>query len=199
MNVDDRCLFLREFTSGAGWGGGETNSLISNLKKNMGREGKPEWQYKTGAVNQCALELGEAFNHKWLEIGTLVPVPPSKMVDDPMYDPRINAICKKIPVGFELDVRDLVLQTTSLEADHGKEDGHRTSIKDLIDVYEINEAVVDPPPQSIAIVDDILTVGRHFQAVKHILEERFPDVQIIGVFIARRIFPTVAMDFDELE
>jgi adenine/guanine phosphoribosyltransferase-like PRPP-binding protein len=36
----------------------------------------------------------------------------------------------------------------------------------------------------IAIVDDILTTGAHFKACKTVLQERFPEAQIFGIFIA---------------
>jgi len=104
---EDLCYFLREYVRGQGYEGGDTNDLILNLKKKMDRRGRAEWKYKAHAIRQCAAELGEAINHEWLNDGTLVPVPPSKMRGDPMYDDRMTQICHAIPVNFDLDVRDL--------------------------------------------------------------------------------------------
>ena len=44
----DRCFFLGEYTSGAGFG--HTNSLIGNFKKPVDRRGRPEWHYKEQAI-----------------------------------------------------------------------------------------------------------------------------------------------------
>jgi predicted amidophosphoribosyltransferase len=54
-------------------------------------------------------------------------------------------------------------------------------------VYYVDESVVAPPPQNILVVDDVLTAGAHFVAIKRRLRERFPSVsRIIGCFYARR-------------
>jgi hypothetical protein len=35
-------------------------------------------------------------------------------------------------------------------------------------------------------LDDVLTTGAHFRAAKRVLHARFPQAQIIGLFVARR-------------
>jgi hypothetical protein len=55
-------------------------------------------------------------------------------------------------------------------------------------VYGIDEAKAAPAPQAIAVVDDVLTNGTHFRAMKAILKDRFPGVSVVGMFIARRVF-----------
>jgi hypothetical protein len=37
------------------------------------------------------------------------------------------------------------------------------------------------------LFDDVLTAGSHFKAYKEVIEAGFPDRDIFGVFIARRI------------
>ena len=54
-----------------------------------------------------------------------------------------------------------------------------------------------PPMNLIAIVDDVLTTGAHFQAAKTLLSERFPSTRIVGLFIARRVPKTSDYDPDE--
>ena len=58
---------------------------------------------------------------------------------------------------------------------------------ELYALYRIVEELVNPNPTSLVVVDDILTTGAHFKAMKRILNERFPDVPLIGVFVARRV------------
>ena len=131
--------------------------------------------------------FGESINPKWLGSGTLVPVPPSKARGDPEYDDRITKICRAIPAAGAIDIREIVVQTRSLPANHESDQRHR--IEDLLAVYRIDETKTAPAPQSIAVVDDVLTNGTHFCAMKTIIKDRFPDASVVGLFIARRVFP----------
>jgi predicted amidophosphoribosyltransferase len=47
------------------------------------------------------------------------------------------------------------------------------------------------------LFDDVLTTGAHFRAASAALQQSFPGVKIIGLFIARRV--PEAVDFDEFE
>ncbi|MCY1246636.1 hypothetical protein D9M72_598890 [compost metagenome] len=58
--------------------------------------------------------------------------------------------------------------------------------EDLIPLYAINEAIAAPAPTQILVVDDVLTTGSHFVAMKSVLGQRFPNAWIGGLFIARR-------------
>ena len=63
--------------------------------------------------------------------------------------------------------------------------------------YKINEVVANPSPSLIVVVDDVLTTGCHFKAMKIILSRRFPGVKIIGLFVARRVLDVAdPNDFD---
>jgi predicted amidophosphoribosyltransferase len=185
LTADDECYFLYEYTSGKNYSFSETNRLISNLKKRPSLAGTAQYRYKTLAIEFCGRVFGESINPNWLAAGTLVPVPPSKARNDPEYDDRISKICRAIPGA--IDVREIVVQTRSLAADH--EGGPRHRIEDLLAVYRIDEAKSAPAPQNIAVVDDVLTNGTHFRAMKTILQDRFPGTSVVGFFIARRVFP----------
>jgi hypothetical protein len=50
LDSEDHCFFLREYTAGVGYSHGDTNNLISNLKKKLDRRGRPEWLYKERAI-----------------------------------------------------------------------------------------------------------------------------------------------------
>jgi predicted amidophosphoribosyltransferase len=187
LTADDECYFLYEYTSGKNYSFSETNRLVSNLKKRPSLAGTAQYRYKTLAIEFCGRMFGESINPKWLATGTLVPVPPSKARTDPEYDDRISKICRAIPAAGALDVREIVVQTRSLPADH--EGGPRHRIEDLLEVYRIDEAKTAPAPQNITVVDDVLTNGTHFRAMKTILKDRFPGASVVGFFIARRVFP----------
>ncbi|MFN7056477.1 hypothetical protein [Hyphomonas sp.] len=181
----DVCFFLREYTSGQGFGFSDTNQLLSNLKKSPLGSANPGYHYKSKAIRQCSDELKAALNPKWLECATLVPVPPSKVRTDPGHDDRIARICRGM--GEALDVRELVCQAGSTRASHVS-GSNRVTVRELLDVYVLDEQLADPLPASIAVVDDMLTAGTHFRAMHSVLCARFPGIQVIGLFIARRVF-----------
>lgn len=184
----DKWLFLWEKTSGRDYSFSETNNLISNLKKPVNSSPK-QLHYKEQAIRRCARSIRKAINDKWLEVGTLVPVPPSKTLTDPLYDNRMGRVCELVWPGVA-DVRNLVVQNTSMQASHERGQGQQRITEDqLIAAYSIDETLAVPPPTSIAIVDDMLTAGTHYRAMHHVLSQRFPDARIVGMFIARRIFP----------
>jgi predicted amidophosphoribosyltransferase len=65
----------------------------------------------------------------------------------------------------------------------------------LYGAYYVDEAVAAPTPRYILVVDDVLTAGAHFVAIKRRLSERSPSVgRIIGCFWARRAFPAASED-----
>jgi hypothetical protein len=114
-----------------------------------------------------------------------LPVELSKVQGDPNHDDRIVRICQAIPQTFPIDVRELVVQAVSTAAAH---EGDRPSVEDLLNIYQIDETKVAPAPLRIGIVGDVLTAGTHYRAMHTIFNGRFPDVPIVGMFIARQVF-----------
>lgn len=186
LREDDQCLYLREKTSHRDYTFSDTNNLISNLKKPT-TSSSAVLRHKERAIVQCAKEFREALNPKWLEITTLVPVPPSKARDHVAYDDRMERVCHLIREGQ--DVRNLVVQDCTMKANHARGIDDRVSIEELLEAYSIDESLSDPEPTHIGIVDDMLTAGTHYQAMHTILSERFPNASITGLFVARRVFP----------
>jgi predicted amidophosphoribosyltransferase len=184
LTAQDHCFFLREYTSGAGFGHGETNDIISNLKKKLDRRGKPEWRYKEAAIQQAGRELRVALTDHLLTQFTIVPMPPSKSKQNPMYDDRVLRIVRVMTSGLSCDVRELIVQPNDMTAAH--ETSSRPRPEDWYAAYVVDEAVAQPPPTSVLVIDDVLTAGAHFVGLKRRLLERFPGVTIFGVFYARR-------------
>lgn len=182
----DEVYYLFEYTSGRNYAFSQTNSLISNLKKKPSRASEPGYAYKSTAIDSCAAWLAQAINPDWLNGATLVPVPPSKTKTHPDYDDRITKICRQISAPFAVDVRELVVQSESMEAAH--EAGHRPTVEDLLAIYRFDDALVTPVPRRIAIVDDVLTAGVHYRAMHTMLAAQFPHCPIVAMFIARRVF-----------
>ncbi len=193
LQGDDECLYLREYTSGQGYGHSETNDLISNFKKKPDRRGRPEYRYKEQAIWTLADELrGANLNRDWFAKATLVPIPPSKVRGHPLHDDRMLQVVRRFSVGTGYDVRELIVQRDNMEAAH--ESARRPTPFELEANYYVEESLASPHPTAIALFDDVLTTGSHFRAAKRLLRTRFPDVRVVGIFVARRVFATRAED-----
>lgn len=196
LAADDHCYYLYEYTSHRDYSFSATNNLISNLKKKPSQAGQPHYWYKGQAIGSCGAALGAALNPNWLAKATLVPVPGSKAIGHPDHDDRLERICRLMRQP-QPEVRALVVQSQSTNASHEVAQGDRVTVEQLLDTYTINEALSLPAPQAIAIVDDVLTAGTHYRAMHSVLSARFPDTPIIGLFVARRVFPDDPLDFSE--
>lgn len=183
LRHDDECYFIGEYTARKGFAYSATNRLIWNFKKTMDRRELPEWRYKNSAIQTTAVAFRRALTDEALDQLTFVPVPPSKAKGDPLYDDRMTQMLRAIRPQPPLDIREIVQQTQSTEAVHGHE--RRPTPRKIEDLYRIDQALAAPEPATISVVDDVLTTGAHFRAMKNALSPIFPGVRIIGLFIAR--------------
>jgi predicted amidophosphoribosyltransferase len=46
----------------------------------------------------------------------------------------------------------------------------------------------------IVLTDDVLTTGSHFKGAAMVLQQRYPGVTIVGLFLARAIRPDVVLE-----
>jgi hypothetical protein len=197
LTAADDCYFLGEYTARKGFAFSATNRLILNFKKTMDRRGRSEWPWKERALREAAAAFRTALNNDFLNVTTLMPVPPSKAKTDPLYDDRMTRMLRAIRPQPAVDIRELVLQTASSAAAH--EQAVRPRPDEIVARYRIDPGLQLPPPQAIAICDDVLTTGAHYRAAHTVLGQAFPGVRIIGLFIARRVPEAVDFsDFDEL-
>jgi hypothetical protein len=183
LDANDECYFGGEYTAGLGFSHSTTNQLIHNLKKGMERRGLPEWWYKERAIQSAAANLRQSLRPEFLAGATFVPVPPSKAASDPRHDNRMAQVVRFL--GENVDARELILQINSMEDAHTAD--ARPGPATLYSNYRVDQSLILPTPSQIAIVDDVLTTGAHFKAMKRILTETYPGVRLVGIFIARRV------------
>ncbi len=195
LAAEDECYFIGEYTARKGFAFSATNSLILNLKKGMDRRGKSEWPHKARAIKAAAAAFRASLSDEARTTLTFVPVPPSKAKDDPLYDDRLTQALHAIWPGKAVDVRELVVQPQSTPAAHDQDD--RPTPAELEARYAIDQNLVAPAPQTIAVIDDVMTTGAHFIAVRNALRRKFPTTKIVGLFIARRV--PEAMDIEDFE
>lgn len=191
------CFFFHEYTARKGYAHSDGNSLVINLKKSVLLKGQPQYKYKGQAINTCASMLRAALeNAPWVfNDATIVPIPPSKVPMHPEYDDRMMQVVSKACDGKGADVRNLLQQVQSYEASHTQADGLRKKPHELEALYTIQGAA---PKQAVVLVDDVLTTGAHFVAVRNVIHAAYPDRRVLGIFIARRVPSNPFEDFEAL-
>jgi hypothetical protein len=196
LNAGDTCLFLGEYTARKGFSFSATNQLVLNFKKSVDRRGRPEWQHKERAILEVGHAFAGAIQAAWLASVTLVPIPPSKQKDDPLYDDRM---LRAIPAVQPLDIRELLVQRQTMEAAHDAD--VRPNPDQIAAGYQIDETLCQAAPSTIALFDDVITTGAHFVAARRVLQLRFPQARIFGFFIARRVPETTDFSafFEDLD
>lgn len=190
LSGSDKCYFHGEYTARKGYSFSETNNLIYNLKKPTSKRGRGEWQYKLNAIKQAANIFSQGLLATAVQQAMFVPVPPSKAPGDPEYDDRMSQVIRAMAPN--IDIRELVTMKASVKASHERID--RPSPDDLYAGMTVNQALVKPPKKLIIVVDDVLTTGSHFRAVKRHLAEVYPAATIVGLFVARRVPETIEWD-----
>lgn len=198
LTEGDRCYYFAEYFAGKGYRGGDTNQLVFNYKCPLSANPK-RLPYKAQAINTVANGFRSTFLRENAEQFTWVPIPPSKVMGDPDFDDRLKQTLETAFKGYNVDVRPLIRQTSSTNADHNV--GARITPERLYEVLEIDQVALTARPLSreIILFDDVLTTGKHFKCCERRLREAVPDgTHILGVFIARRILPNPFDDFDDV-
>jgi len=181
---DDVCFHLWEYVKDGSYEQYPTNQLIKNLQIEMAvKTSNPQrWPHKGRALRYAAQALGEVVPSDFITECSWVPVPPSSVKSDPAYDPRLpfllSYVLPKIP-----DVRELVIQKqNSTSKMKGISPEQRAAN------YEV-DSTLSPPGERVVIFDDVIAGGSHFKAMKMVLQERFPGLKVMGLFLARTIRP----------
>ena len=177
----DVCHFIGAYTAGKGAAYSAANGLILDLKTPVSRMRRRNPPHKEKAIATAAAALRRALDASPLERAVFVPVPPSKSRDDDRLVRMLRAVRPEPP----LDVRELLVQTRSVEPTHRRSARLRAS--DIEAMYGIDKALEAPAAGLVVVVDDLLTSGAHFRAAQRVLSRRFPDIDVAGLFLARRV------------
>lgn len=196
----DNCYFLGEYTARQGLSYSPTNNLIINFKKPMDRRGTPQWKYKGAMISKAAKALFNAMGRYDLRPYTFIPVPPSKLPSDPHYDDRMLRMLTKfselmrINRGYPLNIQESVTQIAGTDAAHDID--RRPQPHEIAKNYQTSDGKLREANGRIIIIDDVLTTGCHFRAMESVIRNVRPEVEVRGVFLARRA--PLSADFDEI-
>jgi hypothetical protein len=190
LEADDRCLFFGDFYGGKNWTAGETNQPIKNYKRPpdeiaaSSKAGQLQY-YKNKAVGEVAAALRKVFSPDSVAQRTFVPIPTSKLRNDPRYCDRLERTLNIAFQGYGADIRLLLRQTRSTDADH-RSGLNRISYADLLNITAIDSSQLAIPLRAeIVLFDDVLTSGKHYKVAKTRVRELFPAKHILGIFVAR--------------
>ncbi|MGH8226316.1 MAG: hypothetical protein ACREU3_00205 [Steroidobacteraceae bacterium] len=193
LDPDDHCYFFGDFHSRQGFRFGETNQLIANYKRRpMAIRASPKARelhyYKEQAIRDVAAALRTAISGRTLAETTFVPIATSRVRTHPDYCDRLERTLRAA-FGDALDLRCLLRQTVSTEADHLRD--LRSSYDALLEITELDRAQLTTPVRDrIILFDDVLTSGKHYKVAKTRLLEALPGHAIVAIFIARAIHPS---------
>lgn len=193
LTKQDQCYYLGEYTARMGPRYSQTNQLIYNFKKSVLKRGQQGFHYKGRAIENVAHYLHNLFTRP--ELVTFIPIPPSKTRTHPEYDDRlVQVLTQYRALNNNVDFRDIIIQTQSTEPSHNSDD--RLSPNELLNLYQIDFSAANGIRNNIFIFDDMLTTGSHFKAVQQILLNNINNINVFGIFIARRAPEAIDWDFE---
>lgn len=188
LRPDDTCYCLGEYTAHRGNSFSLVNQIIENLKIKPSAS-DVELRSKAATIRTVADAFRSALmtdqTYTGLKESTFVPVPPSRIHGDPLYDDRMLRLLFTMGDGLALDIRELVKQRKSTEPARGSE--ARPSVSEIAENYYVDDSLTNPPPTRVWVFDDVLTGGNHYKAMQLIIRQCFPMVTIAGMFVARRV------------
>jgi len=183
LDPQDECFFFMTYTR-LSLGFTPENDLILNFKKAMDRKGKSEWKHKGNAIQEVSnlfIQGTPAINPPGV---IFVPIPPSRMKGDPMYDDRIvqvmNNFCSARP---NAELREIIYVRQNMPPTHE----NKLSPGEILPYLEVDKALCVNQKPNVVLVDDVVTDGAHFKACQGLLRQRFPNSRITGLFIARTL------------
>lgn len=153
----------------------------------MSTKGTPQWKYKIKAIKKVGKLIAPYMKHSRSNC-IWVPTPPSKVKTDPNYDSRIEDalnFAKQIS-HTDTNICNCITQNENREADH-KTSKPKLKPEQRAENYTVNSNMIPDNTTRAIIVDDVLTTGSHFKGMEIALQKIFPDIEVIGLFVARRV------------
>lgn len=187
LTEGDRCYYLMEYTSRQGYSYSPENSIINNIKKPVSTRRTRQWEYKIQEIQNIGNAFRGILGQDIIQQAVWVPVPPSKHRDHPEYDDRMLRVLQHMGREYGIDIREMITTRATIAASHQSD--IRPSIEDIKNNLQLDTSAFEAiPPKPIVLFDDMITAGAHFKACQQLILEHEPDANIIGIFIARRVF-----------
>jgi hypothetical protein len=156
------------------------NSAVQNIKKKPEDKGKPGWNYKGKEIILFANRILETpVKEKDKTIFCAMPTSHPRLSPD--FDSRLDEVVNHIgEAGFRsennFDVKENVIPS---HYPNGSRDPEEIGMNVIFKKFK------EPDPKTIILVDDVVTSGAHFIACQKKVKECYPDVRIVGLFLAK--------------
>lgn len=187
LNDSDDCYFLWEWEA-APYAQSATTDFIGNFQKDPKfRDKHWPWRFKRDAMAHAARAICRTVLAEW-RTSVFVPVPPSKVKNDPRHDSRLIDTLK-LASSVITESHELVHQVTNTES--RQKNVHPQT---RADNWIVRADSLTTMPEHFVVFDDLLTGASHFAAMKIVLARTFPGVPVSGLFLARRVLPSQTAD-----
>lgn len=201
LDESDECWFFGEYTAYKDWSFSETNRLIKNFKKEMKLKGTNQWPHKMRAIQQCGNLIASTINPTSnINDCIFVPIPPSSIITDPNYDPRITEALQAASqiAGKNMAISECITQKQNHLPDHLSGETRLTPAERAA-TYCFDQNKFPVGTKMVVLVDDVITTGSHFKGATQCIKAYYPAVKIVGLFIARRVHQNPFDDLDLTE
>ena len=154
--------------------------------------------YKAQAIEQFAHDIAIFLDkNKPILSGkkvALIPIPPSKAIDDPNYDDRMSVVCQTaVNLCNTPDVKYVECLRTKESRPSASKSGERLTPEQIKRNLEIDKDAICGY-EIVFVADDVLTQGTDYAACKQLIMECCPDARIIGLFWTFAQRPSVEDD-----
>ena len=188
LDEDDVCFYYMKKPFGLP-SDSKAAQLIYNIKINPKTMSNPQRKagYKEKAIDQCAEDFSAFLSaNKSLCPPTntiLIPMPPSTPRNHPQYDDRMFRVCNIISEKLGYQVVDCLTSKSYMGSFHTNTMERDVDL--LIENTDFDYEMIKPGIQYVFLVDDQLTKGTHFKAMKKIITA-VHDVEVFGLFWAKQ-------------
>lgn len=188
LDENDVCFYYMKKPTGLP-SDSKAGQLIFNIKINPYKMSEKQRVagYKEKAIKNCAEDmsifLGNNMHVCPVNRTLLVPIPPSTPKNHVEYDDRMAQVCKLISKKLGYRFADCLESANYLGSLH-KGDIPR-DIDLIINNTIFHSEMITPDIRYVFLVDDQLTKGTHFKAMKRLITGKC-NVQVFGLFWAKQ-------------
>lgn len=189
LTDSDECFYWHEYEARATFRHSDSNQFVWNFKKPLDANGQ---LYKQRAIQSAADLWTGLVEHVYSQNAAwqfeIVIMPTSKSREDALYDDRLLRTLEIV----QQNLADSPAEVSFIEVAHTRcsriaahQGGNRLSPNDLIRSWEIDLDKLAQISRDVIIFDDVLTTGSHFAALKQVIRQYRPTVEVRGVFLAK--------------
>lgn len=186
LEEDDDCYFVLERIAGKDYRSSPANQLISNFKRDPIKfsTNSGVMYYKSEAIKNFASQLATIkFDPPKHYIFTNIPTSQKRNSDK--YDNRFESTFEELlnarpelQIEYPIDI---------IQNHKPVHHGHRFNPEDIYN--NLKWTGLSQNYKTIFLIDDTITAGAHFKACQRLILENEPDIEILGLFWARSIWP----------